>query len=405
MARLEVKAEARWFISLDLPTGVRWVSARIEGCHVSLEHQSSPMWSLTPETAAKHEILIRYLDAWLPILGSTQGRVLLIDGFAGPGRYSGGEPGSPLIALSRLLDHGHAERLLGRCEFVFVFCESDPERFELLEHHLNEFQQERGGLPDTVTVQTFDQPFADVADRVLGWLREQKARLAPTFAFLDPFGVKGLPMDRIAELLAFERCEVLVNLAVRNADRFFEQDAMNRHFNELFGTDRWTEGRELSRAERANFMRNLYEQQLRDKAGFDHTQNFLVYAADDQPSYWLVHGTRNERGVEKMKEAMWKADPTGSFRFRRSFQGQLVLFGGDDDTAPLRGALLDRFAGRTVPVEEVSRFVLLETPYLPSKHLKKKTLKPMENDGDVIEVGNRKKAGTFPDGCRITFAG
>lgn len=369
-----------------------------------LEHHSNPMWALTDETAAKHEILTRYLDAWLPILGGTQGRVLFIDGFAGPGRYSGREPGSPLIALSRLLDHGHAERLLGRCEFVFVFCEANSERFELLEHHLDEFRRERGGLPDTVTVQTFAEPFADVADQILGWLEEQKAQLAPTFAFLDPFGVKGVPMNRIADLLAFKRCEVLANLAVRNADRFFEQEAMNRHFDELFGTHRWAEGRVLPRAERVDFMRDLYEQQLRDKAGFDHTQHFLVYAADDQPSYWLVHGTRNERGVEKMKEAMWKVDPTGSFRFRRSFQGQLVLFGGDDDTAALRRALLEQFAGGTVSFEEVRRFVLVETPYLPSKHLRKKTLKPMEQAGDIVEVGNRQKAGTFPEGCRITFA-
>jgi hypothetical protein len=56
-------------------------------------------WPLAPHTKIKHEILKRYLNAWLPILGSWAGRVVFIDGFAGPGRYSGGEPGSPVIAL------------------------------------------------------------------------------------------------------------------------------------------------------------------------------------------------------------------------------------------------------------------------------------------------------------------
>jgi hypothetical protein len=60
------------------------------------------VWELEPHTRAKHEILRRYLQAWIPIL--TQGgfkNILYIDGFAGPGRYAGGEDGSPVIAVSR----------------------------------------------------------------------------------------------------------------------------------------------------------------------------------------------------------------------------------------------------------------------------------------------------------------
>ena len=57
------------------------------------------VWPLDPHTAAKHAILRRYLDAWIPIMSRYHGRVLYIDGFAGPGIYEHGEPGSPLIAL------------------------------------------------------------------------------------------------------------------------------------------------------------------------------------------------------------------------------------------------------------------------------------------------------------------
>ena len=57
------------------------------------------IWPIEPHTAAKHQILRKYLDAWLPILGTYNNRMLYIDGFAGPGEYTGGEPGSPIIAL------------------------------------------------------------------------------------------------------------------------------------------------------------------------------------------------------------------------------------------------------------------------------------------------------------------
>ena len=50
-----------------------------------------PVWPLSPHTAAKHSILRRHLDAFYPKLSSFHGRVVIIDGFAGPGEYTGGE--------------------------------------------------------------------------------------------------------------------------------------------------------------------------------------------------------------------------------------------------------------------------------------------------------------------------
>src|SRR5262245_51017356 len=63
------------------------------------------LWPLDPHTRCKHLVLKSYLDAWLPILGTWNGRILFIDGFAGPGEYEGGEPGSPMIALNALKNH------------------------------------------------------------------------------------------------------------------------------------------------------------------------------------------------------------------------------------------------------------------------------------------------------------
>ncbi len=164
------------------------------------------VWELEPHTEAKHEIMRRYLGGWFAVLGSWHGRVVFIDGFAGPGRYENGEPGSPVISLSTLLDHNYRDRLLARCEFVFLFCEPDHRRFPTLEETIEQLKAERGGLPDKVRVQAIDQRFSDAIDAVLDELRKQKAELAPTFAFVDPFGIKGIEMSQIAELLSFDRC-------------------------------------------------------------------------------------------------------------------------------------------------------------------------------------------------------
>lgn len=45
------------------------------------------LWPLEPHTVGKHEVLRNYLKAWLPIMLSSNDRVLFIDAFAGPGRY------------------------------------------------------------------------------------------------------------------------------------------------------------------------------------------------------------------------------------------------------------------------------------------------------------------------------
>ena len=79
------------------------------------------LWPLEPHTRGKHLVLKGYLDAWFPIMGSTNQRILFVDGFAGPGEYETGEIGSPLIALNSLKDH--RARHLVTAEVFFVFIE------------------------------------------------------------------------------------------------------------------------------------------------------------------------------------------------------------------------------------------------------------------------------------------
>ena len=65
------------------------------------------VWERDPHTEGKHLVLRHYLNAWLPILGSWNGRIVFLDGFAGPGEYKGGEDGSPIVALKAFAEHAH----------------------------------------------------------------------------------------------------------------------------------------------------------------------------------------------------------------------------------------------------------------------------------------------------------
>lgn len=68
---------------------------------VRLSREKLPRYQ--PHHRAKHELLRRYMDVWLPKLGFTYDQVALVDGFASAGRYRDGERGSPLIMLDAYL--------------------------------------------------------------------------------------------------------------------------------------------------------------------------------------------------------------------------------------------------------------------------------------------------------------
>ncbi len=110
------------------------------------------VWALEPHTRAKHEILKRYLQAWMPILSRGNfPEIMYIDGFAGPGKYTGGEDGSPIIALDAA--QGFSPPLSAKIRFLFI--EKDPERAEYLKNLIICIRGHRFHLCVQVTQQIF----------------------------------------------------------------------------------------------------------------------------------------------------------------------------------------------------------------------------------------------------------
>lgn len=363
-----------------------------------------PVWRLEPHTQAKHELLRKYLAAWFPILTS-QGynrRVLYIDGFCGPGIYLGGEPGSPIIALKTLLEHSFFSRL-SRIEFVFYFVDNDPRRCSSLEAEVERLWKAVGGQPDNIKLKIINAEFVDVANSVLGYLREGGRSLAPTFAFIDPFGFKGVPLQLIGELLSFPRCEVFFNFMYDSLNRWIDHpdEKITAHLQDLFGTPNFREAAKLTGEDRKLYLHDLYGKQL-SASGFDYVQKFEMIDERNRTVYSLYYGTKHLAGLKVMKQAMWKVDPIAGLRFSDRLAGQQVLFGREfDDRRPLSTALQVQFAGlEEVSVEQVEEYVLTGTPYSASHY--KPVLKALQLIGDLEPV-NQKRPGQFPPGTTMSF--
>ncbi len=362
-------------------------------------------WALDPHTVAKHEILRRYLGGWFPILthGGFNPRVVFLDGFAGPGVYSAGENGSPLIALETLVSHHMFDRL-SHTEFVLFFVEQDPERFASLGEQVAGFWAAHGGQPENVRVEMVNGEFAEVADGLLSSLEEAGKNLAPTFAFVDPFGFKGVPFSIFERIARYPKCEVFFNFMYDSLNRWIThpQESIHVHLSDLFGTEEYRDADGLAPAERKAFLHDLYARQLTEGAGLEFVQSFEMIGMSGHTTYSLFYGTRNLTGLKVMKDAMWKLDPIEGGRFSDRLAGVEVLFEAEPDLEPLRQALLSHFAGKDAAVPAIERFVLVNTPFSAS-HYKKGALAHLQREGVIEAVSGQNRRFTFPDQVVVRF--
>ena len=348
------------------------------------------VWPLEPHTRAKHEILRRYLQAWIPILTRRFPRVVYIDGFAGPGRYSEGELGSPVIALQTALerkDQIHAE-------VFFYFVEKDKKRAEMLKRVLDDIEIPRNFLLKVIHG-TFEEAFAEIRQR------DQARRRPPTFAFIDPFGWTGVPLEAIRNILSQKSCEVFVTFMYEEINRFIANKDQDDNFNRFFGTTDWRNGIDLGTPrERNRFLHDLYLRQLRRDAGAKFVRSFEMRNEHDVTDYFLFFATNIQLGLTKMKEAMWKVDESGEFTFSDATDpNQLVLLGNEPQFDTLRDQILDRFKGTEVSVKTVEDFVVQKTAFLET-HYKIQILKPLETAKspllEVVDPPPHRRRGTYP---------
>lgn len=359
-------------------------------------------WQLPPHTRAKHEILARYLDGWFPVLGSTNGRIVFLDGFAGRGIYADGSPGSPIIALRQLLEHTYFPSLAHR-EFVFIFVEHDSSNVASLRQEIDKFRQKHQPWPNNVKYEVVESTFEGVADEIIDSLKEKQATMAPLLAFVDPFGFQGLPLAKLAELTAWPRAEVCINFAANNVNRFLLEDSVQAHIEELFGCAReeviadWD-----GNGVRLPHLRKVYGEQLSKHTGLDYVQSFEMRNSSGNVSYYLYHATRHSKGVELMKNAMWKIDPAGRFSFSDRLAGLEVLFSDEPDLSPLRKHLFEEFGNRgSLDASVVKEHVNLHTPYR-APHLTS-VLRELEKEGSLGVVRSGKSRTGYALGTQLKF--
>lgn len=324
-------------------------------------------WHAAPHTLAKIEIIQKYLYRWFSILGKSKRpgtRLVYIDGFAGPGEYSNSSESSPMAALTAARDALAAIGTgLSEKECCFLFVEKNKD----LAEHLRSVV-EKVELPPQIKWQIEEGTFEEKVGGILGKIKSEGQQLAPTFAFIDPFGVTGIPFSVVAEILSHPSCEVLVNLDSDGIGRLIHARSFeeNRaHLDKLFGDNSWAS--ELNPAlpmqQLARQVLALYKRRLRTLSKVKYVYAFAMNTRKGQINYHLVFASQHPLGLEKMKEAMKAVDKSGSFSFSDDSDEQQMLlfdFNRPDDWALRMAASL---AGPWRTFADFRDYALSETPF------------------------------------------
>jgi three-Cys-motif partner protein len=289
-----------------------------------------------------------------------------------------------------------------KAELICIFVESDPTRCDHLRQTLAQLAP---SLPRFIKWEVVRGRFDEHLTKTFDLLDAQAKGIAPSFVFIDPFGFSHTPFRTVKRILGNKGCEVLVNFMYEEVNRFLSLGTLSDDMDELFGTEEWRDVQHLHDAEdRRRAIHDIYFRQLQTVAKY--VDSFEMRNRSNSTDYFLFFATNNLKGLEKMKEAMWKVDGTGSFRFSDHYhaRGLQSLFSEHPNVEPLREAILRTFGGSEVLIERLVDWVVSDTEFLP-KHLKRPVLAPMEAAGEVsvVNPSAKRRKGTFSDGTILRF--
>ena len=367
---------------------------------------ASTLPPIQPHTVAKHHILEYHMKAWFPILGRSNRVLRYIDGFAGPGEYEGGEPGSPIVCLRAVKDHDFFDEYTIRGKSIeFQFVERNRTFFRHLDRKVKE---ER--WPSNFHTQIIHGEFEEELSHLLDEHEARAEPMPPTLLFVDPFGSSGFPMELFRRLAYFDHVDVLINFNILEFPRFLPDRNKHEMANKLYGGDRWRPALNMRGRERDQFLAGEYQEALREIGWM--TTNFEMVNSQNQPAYHLVFGTGSTKGLDVAKRAMRDASQTGTFQYSdRIDSAQRVLLGMEaDQQYPLDVAecLFNNYEGQEVQYDLLLQEVVSMHPRWLESDLKA-GLRFLEERKDPRISGVRyldgrtRIKGTFPNGCRIMF--
>ncbi|NMF29244.1 three-Cys-motif partner protein TcmP [Cellulosimicrobium aquatile] len=332
------------------------------------------LWPAEPHTKAKHELYSHYLSKWMPIMiqGKWNGDVTYAEGFAGPGIYLNDDaPGSPIIAFRTIRDDENlriAQRRRSK-PLRMLFVEKDRARSERLVAELTKASHPLplNELPARANLRVEVRRGSCEPD-LERLLTQHQCWGKPILAVLDTWG-SSVPIDLVRRIGHNPSSEVLITIQPQFFSRFANVTDIT-HGDKVFGGTWWREVANQPSDRKTRWLIERYREVIRE-AGFTHVLDFELIDTRGA-SLYLIFGTSHDRGLQKMKEAMWEVDSTtgSGYRDPRDPDQQTLEIEDMPQTDALRRLIRQRL--QTLPehhdtVWSLRRWAFYETVYKESQ--------------------------------------
>ncbi|MFZ2145705.1 MAG: three-Cys-motif partner protein TcmP [Sedimentisphaerales bacterium] len=262
-----------------------------------------------PWSKYKDLILDYYLEPYLHKVKTLGKPILVVDCFAGPGRFDDNQIGSPLIITGKL-------RKLYEAGFRVTgfFIEANKTLYEKLEKNTSN---------TSVPIQTRLGNFIDFVDEISNLARDHSV-----FVYLDPIKPSHLLFDDMRsvydQLLEGQSVEALINFMSwgflrgvwGSKSRIMTHGQLNTEhpqvlrFNQVAGGTYWQKivfDDSLSQTTRADRLADGYASELHRWFKYVLTYPIREKYETMFPKYHLVFGSRSHHAVDLMNRAMVKA--------------------------------------------------------------------------------------------------
>ena len=245
------------------------------------------------QTAVKHQVLTRYLSAFVPIVGSWASDIAYIDCLAGPRESADASFRDTSFARAIEVLRSTRKVLAERGKFPRMRClfiERNPTAFGQLKQYCD-------GVSDIeVNAQNWD--FTEHIDNIVRFAKEQPKSFP--FFFVDPTGWEPLQIDVIAPILSMNPGEVLITLMTSWITRFLSDQT--KGFHRLLGAE-VPRILQLDGEDQEEEIVRCYANSVREAGKFQYVCTLPVMKPDqDAFHYYMIYGTRHPRGVEVFKE-------------------------------------------------------------------------------------------------------
>jgi three-Cys-motif partner protein len=303
----------------------------------------------------KDKIVGDYIDCYLKTVHNLQRPILIVDGFAGPGRFGDETSGSPLIICNAI-----TKRWTGQPRTSCLFADAHSGHRAALERNLSDYIQ--ASMTET--------PYEECVQAVTRALDVGAG--STIFFYLDPYGIKDLEFEMLRMIYERDRrrsTEVLINFNFRTFMRMSGnwkygdsasevarkvKEGKTETVNRVMGGDYWQNiitDNTLNKIEREEAVINEYLARVRQFFSYAYAIPVKERKEDDQgipddelARYHLIFGTRNARAVVYMNDVALNALSP----YLRQFKENLLF-----DFTPQRYQSVSREAVKMAIVESI----------------------------------------------------